>query len=129
MKQRTGFVSNSSSSSFIISKDKDSSASIQITLDVDLTDFAEHIISTEEELNSYFLDERVVSLSDLVKESEKVDSLYSQCKREIGKGNQVIVVEVDNSSNSPLRTHLHYNGLPLDKLPDKMLILEDNHNV
>ena len=55
MKIRTGFVSNSSSSSFIVAAppQKDSTK-VTITIEVDLAEYANTTIKTVEELIEYF---------------------------------------------------------------------------
>jgi hypothetical protein len=55
MKKRIGFVSNSSSSSFILSSEKDKNT--KISLEIDLSNLTDNIIKTKEELDEYFLDE------------------------------------------------------------------------
>lgn len=54
MKLRTGFVSNSSSSSFIIGYNNKEQLKTSITIDVDLSKYVETIISNEKELFDYF---------------------------------------------------------------------------
>lgn len=54
MKIRSGFVSNSSSSSFIISGSKESIESGIITVRVELASLIRRMISTKEELDKYF---------------------------------------------------------------------------
>ena len=55
MKFRSCFVSNSSSSSFVLSRDKGVSE-LRISVDVDINDLINTIIHNEEELKSYMLD-------------------------------------------------------------------------
>ena len=52
MKTRNGFVSNSSSASFIVGVKKDQSAKIYI--EADLSDFADEMIDTEDQWKEYF---------------------------------------------------------------------------
>ena len=54
MKTRNGFVSNSSSSSFIVAVNKKLEGIVSLTMEVDLNRYVESAISSVDDLNKYF---------------------------------------------------------------------------
>ena len=86
MKIRNGFVSNSSSSSFIVGiKDgKKTSTKVKLEIEVDLASYGTKINSIEE-LIHYCTSERCYDLEDLKDNKE-----YTQSKKIIEKGGMVI---------------------------------------
>jgi hypothetical protein len=54
MKTRNGFVSNSSTSSFIVALKPECKGKITITVEVNLANFARSVINNVEDLNTYF---------------------------------------------------------------------------
>ena len=87
MKIRNGFVSNSSSSSFIVGvKDgKKTSTRVKLEIEVDLAKYGTDINSIEE-LIKYYTDERYVEFEDL-----EHSETYLQAKKVIEKGGVVIL--------------------------------------
>jgi hypothetical protein len=85
MKVRQGFVSNSSSSSFIISS-KESELCVNVPVILE----PEKIISSIEELDEYFLELYLAdALSELTK-SEKEN--YDKCKDKLNNGEKIFIV-------------------------------------
>jgi hypothetical protein len=60
MKVRSGFVSNSSSSSFIVAVEDETRVKVKISFEADLEKYARRKLSTIEELNEYYDDYWVV---------------------------------------------------------------------
>lgn len=88
MKARNGFVSNSSSSSFIVAvKDRNkTSTKVKIEIEVDLSRYAEETIDTAERLCEYFMDNYGLDAEEL-KDHEK----YQKCKKAIEAGKVILI--------------------------------------
>ena len=95
MKTRIGFVSNSSSTSFIVAVKK--SGKITLNLEVDLEDFSEDVISTIDELDKKFNDEYV----DEELEEEWIKERYNKCEQLINDGKIIIWGSFCDDSDNP----------------------------
>ena len=105
MKIRSGFVSNSSSSSFIASS---KTGKITITIEVDLSEYAKHVITNVEQLDAYF--EQI---------KENYEDGISTAKRKIyidalDRGEKIYQGSFSSESGEGLETFLCENGLPDD---------------
>ena len=110
MKLRTGFVSNSSSSSFIISRPKDSKASM--TVEIDLEDFCNDIITTMQELDDYFLSEySYKTISGMLTDDEHCKKLYNKCWASIQDGNEVMIGRVSSDGGDVLSNLIYDTGI------------------
>ena len=107
MKIRNGFVSNSSSSSFIlpVRSDKDDDVVITITLR-DLLNIMDnytgriHIISTEEELRKYFIDQycgRDQTFENVAKDDPWIDKKYKEALFLMNTTGSIMIGNIDNS--------------------------------
>jgi hypothetical protein len=103
MKVRLGFVSNSSSSSFIIAIDKGKAGKLKLTLDVDLEKFADRRISTVKDLDKYAL----VGLDE-----EWNKETYEEMKLEIEKGRDVLIGSFASDNDNPVEQLLCEMGIP-----------------
>lgn len=101
MKNRNGFVSNSSSSSFIIAGNND--PVIQIRL-VDVPDVICKIIKTRKELDDFFEQEKY-----RFDESEML-KLYNQCERLITDKGKIIYAGTVSSEAGGTSEMLYRNG-------------------
>jgi len=110
MKVRIGFVSNSSSSSFILPFDKGEEFTIKLTID-DLKEVINQsedskvyaTITTESELKEHIMEEyggRDQSFEDLTKEDGWVLDKYQECMELLDKGKCVMLGSLDQNDQS-----------------------------
>ena len=102
MKIREGFVSNSSSSSFVVAVSKDQ-IDIPIIIKANLNDFVEKTISTPEELREYFEDYDDDELDD--------NYDYKEALRSINSGKHILVGRFSDNEGSALEDLLCSDGL------------------
>lgn len=100
MKIRSGFVSNSSSSSFIVACDDKSKTTITISFEVDIQSYADRAITTIEELNGYY-DE----------EWGDREWKYEECRRAIEAGKTVLIGSFTDETLDSMEAFLCNNGL------------------
>lgn len=104
MKKRFGFVSNSSSSSFIVAVNK-GRTKIKLEVEVDLERYSHSTISTIEDLMSYFIDYGYDL--DEIKEDER----YQEAKKAIEEGKEILTGSFSSDEGDPIESLLCYNGL------------------
>lgn len=124
MKTRFGFVSNSSSSSFMVAVPK-GKTNITITLEVDLTDFDSKTFETVEELDEYIVEEygwKEMTLEDILEDAGLKD-VYQDAVEQIKKGKVVISGRLRSYGGSNEETYLYENGFP-DNLKNIKVIME-----
>jgi len=112
MKIRSGFISNSSSSSFMLGL-KGSPAKVKLCIEVDVQEYGS-LISTEEELEDYYLDEYGSygsTVDQLLANDEYLSKTYNAAKEHIKGGNSVLIGTVSND-DSPIENLLYCNGFP-----------------
>lgn len=107
MKHRTNFISNSSSSSFIVVTDNP----IQdLTIRVDIRNYSRVICSTIEEVEKY-LDELIES-----KETWK-ERILSKCKEKISQGKKIYFGKICNENNDEETiVYNHWNSLDWENI-------------
>lgn len=106
MKVRLGFVSNSSSSSFIVAVDKGKGGKFRISLDVDLENLADRKISSLEDLDKYVLEYGL--------DVEWIKETYEEIKLEIEKGRDVLIGSFASDNDNPIEQLLCEKGIPKD---------------
>lgn len=104
MKTRYGFVSNSSSSSFIIAAKNGLNTKVKIQLEVDLKDYVSETATTIEELVCYFKDRYCDD--DLMKNPR-----YLQAKKAIEVGKTVYFGSFGDQTDSVAERFLCDSGL------------------
>ena len=109
MKIRNGFVTNSSSSSFIVAAKTNNDKTLAVVLDAiskncDGYETCEgRIIGSVEELNGYYIknfDDRALTIKDILKENEYLEEYYNKMKDYIEKGYVILVKEIGYSDNA-----------------------------
>ena len=117
MKVRDGFVSNSSSSSFVIGVEPETEG-FEVVLKVSFDDLNATRISTLKELDAYYTDEYVWKSEDLLEalEEEQVLEEYQRAVKVINEGKVIYCGSVGNDYGSPIANFLYSNGFgDLDK--------------
>lgn len=102
MKIRNGFVSNSSSSSFVIACIP--SESLKMTIEIDLSKCKK--ISTVEELDIYFNDDYGKDWKEYKSSLNK----YNKYNTAIQSGKQIVVFCNSNDDDDPISNFLYYVG-------------------
>ena len=103
MKVRQSFISNSSSSSFVASS---KTGKITITIEVDLSEYAKHVITNAEQLDAHFKD--YYGGDDVSTAKRKV---YTDA---LDRGEKIYQGSFSSESGEGLETFLCENGLPDD---------------
>lgn len=115
MKVRSGFVSNSSSSSFVVAVEKDAQE-IVLTMKADLRKYADATATTVEELDRIIIDEHgwkmVNNLQDILGESPWLRRVYDEAKVAIGEGKHVIFGTVGNDYDDSVANLIYEDGIP-----------------
>ena len=103
MKIKNDFVTNSSSTSFIISSEKKLNT-LMCNIEVDLFDLNPVAIRTIEELNEYCYDDQ---------------KDYNEMVEELKKGNIVYYFSIGNEDEEPLSGLLYHNQFNSKKIKNK----------
>lgn len=112
MRYRNGFVSNSSSSSFIISK-KDEGP-LKIMVEMDLSNCIDLQIKTKEELDAYILDEyswEGDSLSEIFKENPWAEEQYNNMLKVLENGEIIYKLSGSSEDYDGPGSYLYNSGL------------------
>ena len=127
MKIRKGFVSNSSSSSFILAT-KTEKTKPKIEIELDLANLSDVIISTKKELDDYYLNEHrygnTNTLTKIFEENEYLKDDYADCIAKLMDGYTLFLGSVGSEDENPLSYYLYNNGFP--KMKDFEVLQEGN---
>jgi hypothetical protein len=104
-KIRTGFVSNSSSSSFIISAKK--GVPLKTTIEIDLKTLIESKIENTQQLSDYI----VAEFGEDWKEDKYATDQFAALLKAIRNGEIVYVGSVGSEDDNPTSLYLYQNGL------------------
>jgi len=108
MKIRTGFVSNSSSSSFIIATNGKAKGKITITMEVDIKDYAYETIKTVKALKEYFYENYGWEEGD---DDSWVSEQFDKSKDAINRGKIVYAGSFSDEGTETVETLLCNEGL------------------
>jgi hypothetical protein len=117
MKNRKGFVSNSSSSSFILAVD-DVSKDVKISISIEKC--ISKKASTKEELDAAFIDEYGygnMTIDDFLAEENYYQEQYDKCLDSINRGKTIIIGTASNEDDDSAALAIYYGAL--DSIDDK----------
>jgi len=109
MKKRNGFVSNSSTSSFVVSCKKGNTKT-KVTIEIDLDDYSSSSITSVKELEEYILNETCYDNLDEVLRSEYWAKIYKESKRAI-KNERIVLCGGFSSDSCGIESYLCGGGL------------------
>lgn len=109
MKYRLGFVSNSSSSSFIlgIPKGRDK---IKMVIEVDLNELSDGKIATKDELLEYYKREYELSSEQAILDNEYHKEEYQMILKIIKGGGIIIYGVVSSDADNPISSYIYRQG-------------------
>jgi hypothetical protein len=124
MKVRNGFVSNSSSSSFIISTNADTP---KLTLTISLDSIISTICTTKEQVDKFFLEE-YGSRGDTIEtllgyEDNYIVGNYMKCLEAINNGKKVCFGDVSSEDYESISSFIYSNGF--DGTPENFDIIQE----
>ena len=119
MKVRQGFVSNSSSSSFILAVDKDKvPKKVLVPIEINLLDYQDEIFHSEEAFWIYYK----IEVDD---NKECFEKQYKEELKELRSGKSIIMCSVCSDGDDAMSCYLHNRGVPEDKLPKNIKYFGD----
>ena len=116
MKTRNGFVSNSSSSSFLVASEKDADEIVMsLTLSVNMKDLTEETIDTKEALIKYYGECWGYTTEQEILSDNSISDEYKRCTKALKEGKKIHIVVV-SSDGGPLEAAIY--DMDDRKLPD-----------
>jgi len=119
MKIRNGFVSNSSSSSFIVAVKDEKNTEITVSNAVNLKKYTDSIIKTPEELLKILVKDYYL-LEELLDPTTHAGKIYIKAKKAIEAGNIILMGSFSSESGDPIEAMLCETGLTKE---DKNIIV------
>lgn len=113
MKYKKSFITNSSSTSYLISIDKTNDLKVRINIEIDLVDFLHRVILNQKELDN-FLSEHSINLVDTVELVE-----------ELKNGKKILLLNFSSEDGDYLERYISTHGdifNDLLKIPSLKLI-------
>ena len=120
MKTRSGFVSNSSSTSFVVAITPGKSK-IKISFEIDLASYAEKI-TTLKELREHYTDYYGLDPDATIFEEGEVDYYY-EAKKQIENGKHFLFGSFASDTGNAKESFLCENGIPEDPKNKNLIII------
>jgi len=122
MKIRTGLVSNSSSSSFMLSTNNNTLKKVTVSIDIDISKYADYTISTMEELEEWVNEYYCCTLKEALEDEDcyKVQNVIDEIK----KGRIVYSGSFSDDTGDSIETMLCYTDLNELDLPKDVKVIQ-----
>ena len=113
MKIRNGFVSNSSSSSFVLAVNKGENPKLTIQLEVDLSKYEEEWFMNLTQYENWLLNEYIFkTIDELLRCGSKyMINQYTQAKAAFESGKVLVMGSVGSDYDDPIALLLYENGI------------------
>jgi hypothetical protein len=115
MKTRLGFVSNSSSSSFLVASD-----SKKLTITVDISHLVEKVITTIPELHQHYIDD----YGESEFHEEHIQERIREAEKYIRKGKKLLVITGSDQDGDPISDMICHAGLENFQVQPKIVVLD-----
>ena len=126
MKVKLDFVTNSSSTSFVIAvKDVKKDSKIKFEMEYDLTKNYHAIISNEQELIAYLYDKYAWDIENKQNIMEYFNNDFNEYKKYIDEGFTIIISSFSSEDfDDTASQYLYYNGFPDNVESENFKIIE-----
>ena len=126
MKTRKKFVSNSSSSSFVIACDKKDykDKEIEVTIKCKISSLIERVFDDEKELDSYV---KKICCEDGIDEEELNEYYeYEKMKKALNEGKVILVCQASSEDfDNPVSQAIYDKGISKENLPENVDLIDE----
>jgi len=133
MKLRNGFVSNSSSSSFIVSTKKDEEPIFTASINSNIRNFSTEL-RTIKDADEYYLEgykyyKDINTIEDVIEKDPDIKEDYEKIKEEIEAGRVVFIGDFCNGEGDPISEFLYeHDGISNNDLKHNFNILSGDND-